>query len=143
MGSFADFPIVLHSFCVHKTMLHLQENPFGKKLAKLSKAICEVIDDFSLVSFVPISIMVSGNPHLPWGGYVSLTVFSFQERETLYHLVKKIDKTIGYSLSDLEERKVRQTANVTPSVAEFDYSLLCNLQEKYVTNSTDEDLNTL
>ncbi|GAV03210.1 hypothetical protein RvY_13669 [Ramazzottius varieornatus] len=100
----------------------LEGNPFGKKLAKLSKAICEVIDDFSLVSFVPISIM---------------------ERETLYHLVKKIDKTIGYSLSDLEERKVRQTANLTPSEAEFDYSLLCNLQEKYITNSTNEDLDTL
>lgn len=95
----------------------LESNPFGQKLSKLSKAICEIVEDYSLVSFVPVSV---------------------KERETLYHLVKKIDRTIGYSLSDLEERNVRQSAKVTTSGPDIDYSLICNLQEKYANDTTDD-----
>ncbi|OWA51354.1 GPN-loop GTPase 2 [Hypsibius exemplaris] len=96
----------------------LEEQPYGRKLAKLSKAICEVIQDFSLVGFLPMSI---------------------KDRETMYHVAKNVDRITGYSASELEERKVRQTmANIPTAAPEFDYSLISNVQEKYIRQETDE-----
>ena len=37
----------------------LDADPFGKKFGKLNKALCSLIDDYSLVSFTTLNIQVS------------------------------------------------------------------------------------
>ncbi|XP_055331049.1 GPN-loop GTPase 2-like [Paramacrobiotus metropolitanus] len=96
----------------------LDDEPFGRKYAKLSKAISEVVQGYSLVSFVPIAV---------------------QDRESLYNLVKMLDKAVGYSMSELEERQVRQTmANLPANAGEFDYGLISNMEEKYIYAQDDD-----
>lgn len=34
----------------------LEDSKFGQKYAKLSKALCELIEDYGLISFVPIAV---------------------------------------------------------------------------------------
>lgn len=61
------------------------------KFAKLNKAICGLIEDFSLVSFVPLNIQVwfllrSSN----------LVDILLQDKDSVYKLVRIIDKANGY-----------------------------------------------
>ena len=37
----------------------LDADPFGKKFGKLNKALCSLIDNYSLVSFTTLNIQVS------------------------------------------------------------------------------------
>jgi len=40
----------------------LDAEPFGHKYSKLSKVLCELIEDFSLVSFTTLNIQVKTTP---------------------------------------------------------------------------------
>jgi len=53
----------------------LDTDPFGRKFGRLNRALCSLVDDFSLVSFTTLNI---------------------QDKESVYELVKMIDKTNGY-----------------------------------------------
>jgi hypothetical protein len=37
---------------------HLDKDPFAKKFTKLNKEICSLIEDYNLVNFVPLSVLV-------------------------------------------------------------------------------------
>ena len=100
-----------------------------------------MIEGYSLVGFLPLSIKV----RLPDCFLLNFLVLVFsihyipQDRESMYHVVKNVDRITGYSASDLEERKIREKmANAPTTGPEFDYSLLCNMQEKYIRQETDE-----
>lgn len=57
------------------------ENPFQQKYRKLTQAIADVIEDYSLVSFIPLNI---------------------QKPEDIYHLLQMADKANGYYVNDLD-----------------------------------------
>ena len=54
---------------------HIDQDPHSAKYRKLTKALCEVIEDFSLVSFATLDI---------------------QDKENVGNFVKLIDKTNTY-----------------------------------------------
>lgn len=63
---------------LHYLLEHLSDDPFFKKYKKLNKALIEIVEDYGLVSFVPLNIQVCGTlssdsdcfPHL----FLSLSV---------------------------------------------------------------------
>lgn len=57
------------------------EHPFHQKYKKLTKALAEVIEDYSLVHFVPLNI---------------------QQAEDIYRVVQLADKANGYFIDDLD-----------------------------------------
>ena len=36
----------------------LESDPFAKKFAKLNRALCGLVEDYSLVSFIPLAVQV-------------------------------------------------------------------------------------
>lgn len=61
----------------------LEEDPIGKHYGKLNKALCELIEDSSLVSFVPLSV---------------------EDKDCMTHLLGEIDKANGYIFGGLTPR---------------------------------------
>lgn len=59
----------------------LSEGPFGEKWVKLNKAICELVTEFDLVNFYPLCI---------------------EEKESVFRVIKAIDKANGYFYGDYE-----------------------------------------
>uniref|UniRef100_A0A453FDT1 GPN-loop GTPase 2 n=1 Tax=Aegilops tauschii subsp. strangulata TaxID=200361 RepID=A0A453FDT1_AEGTS len=59
---------------------HLDQDPRSAKYRKLTKELCDVIDDFSLVNFSTLDI---------------------QDKESVGNLVKLIDKSNGYIFSSI------------------------------------------
>nr|POF15131.1 gpn-loop gtpase 2 [Quercus suber] len=64
---------------------HLDQDPRSVKYRKLTKELCDVIEDFSLVNFSTLDI---------------------QDKESVGNLVKLIDKTNGYIFSGIEASAV-------------------------------------
>ncbi|KAJ6235824.1 gpn-loop gtpase 2 [Anaeramoeba flamelloides] len=80
-----------------------------KQFTKLNKAICELVQDFSLVTFSTLNI---------------------NDSESVTRLLKKVDKCNGYTFGLLDEKM--------SSVGATEYEDLQNIQEKYF-NATDID----
>lgn len=57
------------------------ESPFHEKYRKLSKAMAEVIEDYSLVHFIPLNV---------------------QQAEDIYKILQSADKANGYFIDDLD-----------------------------------------
>ncbi|CAM8943328.1 unnamed protein product [Rhodiola kirilowii] len=64
---------------------HLDQDPQSAKYRKLTKELCEVIEDYSLVDFTTLDI---------------------QDKESVGNLVKQIDKCNGYIFAGIEESAV-------------------------------------
>lgn len=75
----------LEYYCEIPTMRYLiesePESPFHRKYRNLSEAICDVIDDYSLVFFVPLNI---------------------QKAEDIKNIMQIVDKANGYCIDDLD-----------------------------------------
>lgn len=67
------------------------ENPFHEKYRKLSKAITEVIEDYSLVHFIPLNI---------------------QQAEDIYKVLQLTDKANGYFIDDLDLSILQSNPNL-------------------------------
>ena len=80
----------------------MEDDPFLAKFASLNHAVCELIDDFRLVSFQPLHIEVQAMQH-----HSSIVrcvdVFGAQDKESTYNLLKVIDKSNGYVFGGLTE----------------------------------------
>lgn len=106
---------------------HINSAPRMEKYKQLTAGLCEVIEDFGLVRFVPMSI---------------------EDEETVSRVATMVDKSIGYSLGvhkgarlDSEELKtraeraedeeidLRNGVSAAPSMAE--YSRNFEIQERY------------
>ncbi|KAI2655085.1 GPN-loop GTPase 2 [Labeo rohita] len=74
---------------------HLSLDPFFKKFHHLNVKLAEVIQDYSLVSFVPLNV---------------------QDKESMTQVLRTVDKANGYCFGDLEERNLQ--AMITLSVQE-------------------------
>lgn len=92
---------------------HLAADPFFKKFLRLNEKLAEVIQDYSLVSFVPLNV---------------------QDRESMTHVLRIVDKANGYCFGDSEERNLQAMMSAAVG-ADFQFSSTLGLQEKYVATS--------
>ncbi|CAI5663283.1 unnamed protein product [Oreochromis niloticus] len=65
---------------------HLAADPFFKKFRHLNEKLAEVVQDYSLVSFVPLNV---------------------QDKESMIQVLQAVDKANGYCFGDLEERNLQ------------------------------------
>lgn len=65
----------------------LTDHPFLKKFKKLNEALVGVIEDYSLVSFIPLNI---------------------KKKKSMMHLVQAADKANGYVFGQNEERNIQK-----------------------------------
>uniref|UniRef100_A0A8C6LDY2 GPN-loop GTPase 2 n=1 Tax=Nothobranchius furzeri TaxID=105023 RepID=A0A8C6LDY2_NOTFU len=92
---------------------HLAADPFFKKFRRLNEKLAEVIQDYSLVSFVPLSV---------------------QDKESMIQVLRAVDKANGYCFGDLEERNLQAMMSAAVG-ADFQFSSALGVQEKYVETS--------
>ncbi|CAO2830641.1 unnamed protein product [Amaranthus hypochondriacus] len=88
----------------------LDQDPSASKYRKLTKELCEVIEDFSLVDFTTLDI---------------------QDKESVGNLVKLIDKTNGYIFSGIDTSAV-ELSKIAVRPVDWDYYRLAAVQEKYM-----------
>ncbi|KAM3872722.1 GPN-loop GTPase 2 [Diretmus argenteus] len=92
---------------------HLTADPFFKKFHRLNVKLAEVIQDYGLVSFVPLSV---------------------QDKESMTQVLRTVDKANGCCFGELEERNLQ--AMMSSAVgADFQFDLTLGVQEKYVETS--------
>ncbi|XP_062322540.1 GPN-loop GTPase 2 [Osmerus eperlanus] len=89
---------------------HLAADPFFKKFHHLNEKLAEVIQDYGLVSFVPLSV---------------------QDRESMTRVLRTVDKANGYCFGDLEERNLQVMMSAAVG-ADFQFSSTLGVQERYV-----------
>ncbi|PKU73195.1 hypothetical protein MA16_Dca019776 [Dendrobium catenatum] len=78
---------------------HLDQDPRSSKYRKLTKELCDVIQDFSLVNFTTLDI---------------------QDKESVGNLVKLIDKSNGYIFSGIEGSVV-EFSKIAAAPLDWDY----------------------
>jgi len=94
---------------------YLDQDPRSAKYRKLTKALCEMIEDFSLVSFATLDI---------------------QDKESVGNLVKLIDKANGYVFAGIEGDIV-EFSKIAAAPLDWDYYRTAAVQEKYMKDDDD------
>ncbi|XP_039596175.1 GPN-loop GTPase 2 [Polypterus senegalus] len=89
---------------------HLTSDPFFKKFKCLNEKLVELIEDYSLVSFVPLNV---------------------QDKESMVQVMKTIDKANGYCFGDMEQRSLEALMSAAVG-ADFHFSSTLAVQEKYL-----------
>ncbi|KAM4581576.1 GPN-loop GTPase 2 [Odontesthes bonariensis] len=92
---------------------HLAADPFFKKFHRLNEKLAEVIQDYSLVSFVPLNV---------------------QDKESMIQVLRTVDKANGYCFGDLEERNLQAMMSAAVG-ADFQFNSTLGVQERYVETS--------
>lgn len=95
----------------------LQDDPIFKKYKKMNAALVEIIQDYSLVSFVALNI---------------------KKNESILRVLQTVDKANGYMFGDTEERNLQSMLSCAIG-AEFEYEKIKDIQEKYVMDSDHEE----
>ncbi|KAB2023522.1 hypothetical protein E1A91_D06G027400v1 [Gossypium mustelinum] len=96
---------------------HLDQDPRSAKFRKLTKELCDVIEDFSIVNFTTLDI---------------------QDKESVGNLVKLIDKSNGYIFAGIDASAV-EFSKIAVRQVDWDYYRAAAVQEKYMKD--DEDFN--
>ncbi|OAY23039.1 hypothetical protein MANES_18G046900v8 [Manihot esculenta] len=96
---------------------HLDQDPRASKYRKLTKEICEVIEDYSLVDFATLDI---------------------QDKESVGNLVKLIDKSNGYIFAGIEASAV-EFSKIAVRPVDWDYYRVAAVQEKYLKDDENFD----
>ncbi|KAI3726363.1 hypothetical protein L1987_66160 [Smallanthus sonchifolius] len=78
---------------------HLDQDPRSSKYRKLTKELCEVVEDFGLVNFTTLAI---------------------QDKESVSNLVRLIDKTNGYIFQDIDASAV-EFSKIAIAQTDWDY----------------------
>lgn len=99
---------------------HLKDDPAFKRYKKLNAALIEIIEEYSLVSFVPLNV---------------------QEKESMLRVMNTVDKANGYMFGNLEERNIQSMLSCAVG-AEFEYEKIKLVQEKYIDNTTSVTMET-
>ncbi|NXI53235.1 GPN2 GTPase, partial [Chloroceryle aenea] len=89
---------------------HLASDPFFRNYRRLNEKLVEVIEDYSLVSFVPLNI---------------------QDKESMRQVMRAVDKANGYSFGDQEHRSLEALMSAAVG-ADFHFTSTLAVQEKYV-----------
>ncbi|KAG7242221.1 hypothetical protein INR49_024267 [Caranx melampygus] len=92
---------------------HLAADPFFKKFRHLNEKLAEVIQDYGLVSFVPLNV---------------------QDKESMIQVLRAVDKANGYCFGDLEERNLQAMMSAAVG-ADFQFDSTLGVQERYVEPS--------
>ncbi|KAA0202147.1 hypothetical protein HAZT_HAZT009804 [Hyalella azteca] len=87
----------------------LHDSPFTKRYRKLNKAMAELVTDYALVSFIPVSA---------------------QNRSTLINVMKAVDKANGYIYGNKEERNIQRLLSCAVG-AEFDHERIGKVRDLY------------
>ncbi|XP_010493318.1 PREDICTED: GPN-loop GTPase 2 homolog [Camelina sativa] len=96
---------------------HLGQDPRSAKYRKLTKELCSVIEDFSLVNFTTLDI---------------------QDKESVGNLVKLIDKSNGYIFSGIDASVV-EYSKIAVGQTDWDYNRVAAVQEKYMNDEETQD----
>lgn len=88
----------------------LDQDPRAAKYRKLTKELCDVVQDFSLVDFTTLDI---------------------QDKESVGNLVKLIDRTNGYIFAGVESSAV-EFSKIAVRPVDWDYYRVAAVQEKYM-----------
>ncbi|NXJ70930.1 GPN2 GTPase, partial [Rostratula benghalensis] len=89
---------------------HLASDPFFRNYRRLNEKLVEVIEDYSLVSFVPLNV---------------------QDKESMRQVMQAVDKANGYSFGDREQRSLEALMSAAVG-ADFHFTSTLAVQEKYV-----------
>ncbi|KAL8231231.1 hypothetical protein R6Q57_001009 [Mikania cordata] len=89
---------------------HLDQDPRSSKYRKLTKELCEVVEDFGLVNFTTLAI---------------------QDKESVTNLVRLIDKTNGYIFQGIDASAV-EFSKIAIGQTDWDYYRTAAVQEKYM-----------
>ncbi|XP_032058320.1 GPN-loop GTPase 2 [Aythya fuligula] len=89
---------------------HLASDPFFRNYRRLNTKLVEVIEDYSLVSFVPLNV---------------------QDKESMRQVMQAVDKANGYSFGDQEHRSLEALMSAAVG-ADFHFTSTLAVQEKYV-----------
>ncbi|XP_037237550.1 GPN-loop GTPase 2 [Falco rusticolus] len=89
---------------------HLASDPFFSNYRRLNEKLVEVIEDYSLVSFVPLNV---------------------QDKESMRQVMQAVDKANGYSFGDQEHRNLEALMSAAVG-ADFHFTSTLAVQEKYV-----------
>ncbi|XP_060065537.1 GPN-loop GTPase 2-like [Ylistrum balloti] len=92
-----------------------KEDEQFQKYKKLNSALVDIIEEYSLVSFVTLNV---------------------QEKESMLRVMKVVDKANGYLFGDLEERDLQSLMSCAVG-AEFEYEKIKDVREKYMDMSSD------
>ncbi|CAH8271860.1 unnamed protein product [Arabidopsis lyrata] len=96
---------------------HLSQDPRAAKYRKLTKELCSVIEDYSLVNFTTLDI---------------------QDKESVGDLVKLIDKSNGYIFSGIDASVV-EYSKIAIGQTDWDYNRVAAVQEKYMEDEETQD----
>ncbi|NWV23278.1 GPN2 GTPase, partial [Origma solitaria] len=89
---------------------HLASDPFFRNFRRLNEKLVEVIEDYSLVSFVPLNV---------------------QDKQSMRQVMQAVDKANGYSFGDQEHRSLEALMSAAVG-ADFHFASTLAVQEKYV-----------
>lgn len=109
---------------------HLASDPFFKKFHHLNEKLAEVIQDYGLVSFVPLNVQVSAlflfisplsqavaNRH-----WICSLILFLQDKESMMNVLRTVDKANGYCFGDFEERNLQAMMSAAVG-ADFQFNL--------------------
>lgn len=89
---------------------HLATDPFFQHYRRLNQKLVEVIEDYSLVSFVPLNV---------------------QDKDSMRQVIKAVDKANGYCFGDGEQRTLEVMMSAAVG-ADFQFTSTLGIQDKYV-----------
>ncbi|KAL3867475.1 hypothetical protein ACJMK2_044677 [Sinanodonta woodiana] len=98
-----------------------RDDPSFARYKKLNAALVDVIEEYSLVSFVTLNI---------------------QDKESMLRVMKVVDNANGYIFGDLEERDVQSLMSYAVG-AEFEYEKIKDVREKYMDTESDINMEKL
>nr|XP_020764833.1 GPN-loop GTPase 2 [Odocoileus virginianus texanus] len=92
---------------------HLASDPFFRHYRQLNEKLVQLIEDYSLVSFIPLNI---------------------QDKESIQRVLQAVDKANGYCFGVQEQRSLEAMMSAAMG-ADFHFSSTLGLQEKYLEPS--------
>lgn len=95
----------------------LDKDPRSAKYRKLTRELCEVVEDFGLVSFTTLNI---------------------QDKESVMELLKIIDKSNGYVFRGIEGN-INEFNKLAAAPTNWDYDRTMAIQEKYIKDDEDDE----
>ena len=92
----------------------MPEDPFTAKHRKLTKAITGLVQDYGLVTFIPLNV---------------------DSKEMMLNVRNAIDKANGYCFgSTVEERNIQSLMSSAFGKSDFEYAKTQEVREKYMDN---------
>ncbi|KAM9245020.1 GPN-loop GTPase 2 isoform 3-T3 [Dugong dugon] len=92
---------------------HLTSDPFFRHYRQLNEKLVQLIEDYSLVSFIPLNI---------------------QDKESVQRVLQAVDKANGYCFGVHEQRSLEAMMSAALG-ADFHFSSTLGIQERYLTPS--------